>query len=368
MLEFMDRGVKSTVKRLEYFLVESNNVLKSLSKVHNIVKQESYSPKMPRKSYVHRYLDNVVWAIKFHEANRFYNLYSMDLKGRANTTDPNYIDYHTFYLERNKVNALSSPNDNHIILLRDKHLMSTFLDYYSVPTAVNIAVIFDGVTYDMKGNQRKFSELVDLENVDYFLKKVDGECADGVFHITSMDQLENFKFLSGKYVLQERVIQHPEMNVLWDGAINTCRVCTLYDGKNVSILSAVLRVGTKASRPVDNWAHGGISVGVHEDGRLVDFGVYKPGYGGRAYEHPDTGVKFCEFIIPEYEEVKKLCIKAHLLMREIPAIGWDIAITPNGPLIIEGNDNWEISLMQASNHGLKKEWNQFIKDYTNNRG
>lgn len=368
MLKKVIRGFNRVGEKIKFFFYEQFLSLISLMRVMSIVKQSSYSPELPRKNLLHRFFDNALWAIKYHELNRFYNLYSMDLKGHANTTDPDYIDYHTFYVQRTKVNALASVNDNHVILLRDKHLMGTVLEYYGIPTAVNIAVIYDGRSYDIKGNERNLSDLVDKENIDYFLKKVDGECADGVFHITNLDQLENFKFLPGKYILQERVIQHPGMNVLWGGAINTCRVCTLYDGKNVSILSAVLRVGTKASQPVDNWAHGGISVGVHEDGRLVDYGVYKPGYGGRAYEHPDTGIKFCEFTIPEYEKVKELCIKAHLLMREIPAIGWDIAITPDGPLIIEGNDNWEISLMQASNHGLKKEWNQFIKDYTSNRG
>ena len=150
------------------------------------------------------------------------------------------------------------------------------------------------------------------------------------------------------------------MNRLWDGAINTCRICTLYDGNEVKLLSSVLRVGTSDSVPVDNWAHGGISVGVNEDGRLVDYGVYKPGYGGRAYEHPDTHVRFSEFVIPEFNKAVELCKHAHLLMREIPAIGWDIAITPEGPTIIEGNDNWEIGGPQDMEGGLKQRWNKMM--------
>ncbi len=342
--------------------------VKAVKDIVGIAKADTYNPNKPRKAFAVRIMDNVLWKLKYHETNRFYNLYNMDVVGQQCINHPEFIDYLTFYNERNKVNALNSLNDNHIILLRDKHLMGIVFNHYGIPTAKNIAVVYDGIYYDMLGNKKTVEEIIGNRKVDFFLKTVSGECADGVFHMTSLEQLKTFQYVRGKYILQERLVQHPGMDKLWKGAINTCRICTLYDGKQVTVLSSVLRVGTEKSKPVDNWAHGGISVGVHEDGSLVEYGVYKPSYGGRAYEHPNTGVKFSEFVIPEYDKAIELCKQAHLVMREIPAIGWDIAITTDGPMIIEGNDNWEISLMQASNHGLKREWENFMFSYKQNRG
>ena len=357
-------------KILRHVYRNLSNVKGSVSAViraGQVSKAPSYNPEQKRKNGFERWLDNVKWGLKYHELNRFYNLYAMDLKGNISVGSSEYIDYLTFYYDRNDVNSLSSLNDNHIVILRDKYLMYLLFHQYGVSTPDVTGVIYDGRFYDTNWNEAGVEELVQNEETDLFLKKTDGECADGVFHITSREQLKSFPFKKGKYILQNRIFQHPHINSLWDGAINTCRICTLFDGEKVRLLSSVLRVGTAKSAPVDNWAHGGISVGVNEDGSLVDFGVYKPGYGGKAYEHPDTHVQFKGFVLPDYDKAVELCKYAHLLLREIPSIGWDIAFTPDGPTIIEGNDNWEISLMQASNHGLKKEWEAFMRDYKKNR-
>lgn len=48
-------------------------------------------------------------------------------------------------------------------------------------------------------------------------------------------------------------------------------------------------------------------------------------------------------------------VLAHKSLYGIHSIGWDVAITDQGPVLIEGNDNWEISIIQID-RGLKKEW------------
>lgn len=51
-----------------------------------------------------------------------------------------------------------------------------------------------------------------------------------------------------------------------------------------------------------------------------------------------------------------------VLTYNILTIVWDIAITDKGPCFIEGNDNWEISLQQVVDNGLKKQWKKAMKD------
>lgn len=50
-----------------------------------------------------------------------------------------------------------------------------------------------------------------------------------------------------------------------------------------------------------------------------------------------------------------MCINFHKKIKGVNAIGWDIAITKNGPVFIEGNNNFEISGIQACERGMKKE-------------
>jgi hypothetical protein len=54
-----------------------------------------------------------------------------------------------------------------------------------------------------------------------------------------------------------------------------------------------------------------------------------------------------------------MSVKFHGHLKQIHSIGWDIAITKDGPCFIEGNDNWEISGVQICSKGLNEEF----KDY-----
>jgi hypothetical protein len=70
--------------------------------------------------------------------------------------------------------------------------------------------------------------------------------------------------------------------------------------------------------------------------------------------HPDTGVKFEGYTIPMLDEAIALAKEA---AREIPQmghIGWDVAITPTGPAIIEGNEYPGTDLCQLAPHYPEK--------------
>ena len=78
--------------------------------------------------------------------------------------------------------------------------------------------------------------------------------------------------------------------------------------------------------------------------------------------HPDTGIVFDGYELPYIGEAIDLAKAFHSHFKNIHSIGWDIAITENGPCFIEGNDNWEISLVQACSKGLRKEFQEFFSD------
>ena len=90
---------------------------------------------------------------------------------------------------------------------------------------------------------------------------------------------------------------------------------------------------------VDNASSGGILIGIDLDqGTLKEIGHLKMKFGGTEYrKHPDSNFVFAGFKIPYFNEVCELVIKG---VQYLPDryIGWDIAISHKGPVIIEANE------------------------------
>ena len=55
------------------------------------------------------------------------------------------------------------------------------------------------------------------------------------------------------------------------------------------------------------------------------------------YEHPVTKEKIVGFNIPMFKEAVELVKEAAKVVPEVAYVGWDVAISDNGPVIIEGN-------------------------------
>ncbi len=143
------------------------------------------------------------------------------------------------------------------------------------------------------------------------------------------------KCAENKILLEELVIQHPEMNVLCPKSVNTMRIMTFNDHGKPEILWMGLRVGNGVN-DVDNFHAQGMGVAIDmETGRLVGNAIDKD---NREFQvHPTTGVQFDGFQIPCFREAKELALKAALESDKILVVGWDVAISDKGPVIIEGN-------------------------------
>ena len=138
----------------------------------------------------------------------------------------------------------------------------------------------------------------------------------------------------GQEKLGEVVKQHPEMDRLYPCCVNTLRLYTFFDGSGVHLLQSVLKIGNGGS-VVDNDSHGGILTFLTDDG-VVKYPAQDA--NNRNYEsHPMTGVAIVGFRVPHYEEAVELVKEAAMVTPGIAYVGWDVAITPTGPAIIEGN-------------------------------
>ena len=158
------------------------------------------------------------------------------------------------------------------------------------------------------------------------------------------------------YLFQETVKQHPDMNKLNPSCLNTLRLDTFInpDGK-VEIISAYLRISLTNSY-VDNMTSGGCGITVDLDtGRLDRLGYMSLKDGGinMPIEHPITHIVFDGFNIPLFEQVKKLVIEVAGYMPNLRLIGWDVAIGESGPVLIEGNSDYDLSGTDTMAYGVR---------------
>ena len=330
----------------------------SISK--KIAGQETYYPELKRKHRLIRIMDNIRWKFKYKETNEFYNSYGMDVKG-VNPFNSKYIDNRSFIESRNKLNSQQTYSQN--TLLRDKLLFFRYMREVDIPVPAIFAVIFDGEFFDLN------FQLIDIKNFklkeNYFIKDINGQCASCVVWIKNFEEYKRKKemFIRGRFIVQESLMQCSEMNLLNSYSINTMRLITIRDKcNNIKLFSGGLRIGTLQSGIVDNTSKGGIFVGIKADGCLNKYGFYKSNYGTKTHMHPDTRIEFEGFKIPYYNKAVEMVINAHRFFYDLHSIGWDIAITEKGCVIIEGNDNWEISSIQACIGGAKAKWLNAIQE------
>ena len=324
---------------------------KNLLKVKRIVDGHTYFPEKRRKPKSIRLKENLAYLLKNHEVNIYYNSYGLDIVGFHNEKD--YISHREFILNRydgnNRFITSHTGEYNYITLLRDKYVFSAYLastlGQEFVPKSIGI--INKGKVYLTESKEwLSVNEFLE-QNFVYVLKKIDGECADGVSLVKNFEgriissekeytKAEYIRKLSSSRILiQECLQQHESIEKINPNCVNTIRIVTLAD---------------------DN---GNI---------LREFGFAHDAFGGKLSAHPLTDVIFKDYQLPYWNEVKELVINAHKQFYELESIGWDIVITPNGPVILEGNDDWEIGGPQDTSGGLKKRWIELTKKEYKKKG
>jgi len=157
----------------------------------------------------------------------------------------------------------------------------------------------------------------------------------------------------GEFIVQEVITQHPALDLINPYCLNSIRIITLLTRDNdVKLLASMLRTSS-GKVPIDNFSLGGIVVKIDmETGRLKAPGFMKGRTIVRVTDHPLTGVPLEGFRVPYWTELKEAVTKAQKVFSELKAIGWDLAVTPGGPVIIEGNIEWGTAGIQATNGGL----------------
>jgi Sugar-transfer associated ATP-grasp len=343
-------------------------VVKVLKFVNDPVAAKSYYSENKRKSKFRILLDNFWWVLQKGEVNYYYFLYGFDRDSLEDTDE--YLGSKEFWGYQKRIRNSSDLVGMHMdyqCLVHDKLVFNSYLAGLGFPTPKTVAVGDNtGLRWFDGGNTLGLESIL-YKDMDVFCKYLLGEGGLGVFSLKvengklffdgkerSLDELRDR--LSPRWMIQERIYPHPQMSKLYPHCVNTMRLVTTLNGGQPKPLFSYLRVGNKGSA-CDSYASGGITIGIDMDsGTLLRDGFLKPAYGTRVTSHPETGSIFENFEIPFYKEALELAIRLHSFFYGIHSIGWDIAITRDGPCIIEANDQWFMPMSQGIYGGLRTKY------------
>ena len=222
----------------------------------------------------------------------------------------------------------------------------------------------DVATYLTSDNRQELDAFI-KRHPRFICKPLSGHSGQGIkiYDLSEGDSIESIiQSIKGGFVVEELIEQAHPMTDLHPESINTLRVFTFRIMNDVEIIGAAIRMGTGRSY-VDNAGAGGIYVGVDINEGIVNT-IARDNIGNKYLKHPDTGVVFPGFKVPEWEEAKETIKEMALVIPNATMISWDLAYSTKGWCMVEGNDVGEAYLYQAQTQtGAKEKIIRKIDEY-----
>jgi hypothetical protein len=141
-----------------------------------------------------------------------------------------------------------------------------------------------------------------------------------------------------RLLLQQHLHNDPALRDVTRGAIASVRIVTYrWPGQPARVCYAAFKMPVGASA-ADNLHAGGVAA-------AVDLATGRTGPAVRRVgrlltpvtHHPDTGTVVAGRVLPHWDAALALCARTHDALRCVPSVGWDVALTPEGPAFLEGN-------------------------------
>ena len=248
------------------------------------------------------------------------------------------------------------------VLFTDKYIQKLVLAGLNLPTPELFAMIGAGGTVATLSD---FRSSVDSAPDEFVLKPVSARGGRGFRKITKRDgelldagqpiQLEELweslqRDLERGVLMEEAAHNHPIVGRMNPSSLNTFRVITFHlPDKGWVPICSYLKVG-RANSLVDNSGAGGLLVRIDENGKTgsaVDFKTQS-----EHSHHPDSGAALEGEVIEGVADVVQLAVNASAPFSQMGILGWDIALTPDGPRIIEVNASPSCDYPQVAYGGL----------------
>lgn len=151
-----------------------------------------------------------------------------------------------------------------------------------------------------------------------------------------------------RMMFQKMGFAHPEISELsGKDVMQSVRICTYLDPQGrPEILFAFLKI-IAGEALIDNFQRGKTGNLIadldRESGRVMRAIRFDPQLGAsRPVErHPATHRNLVGFAVPGWEAICDLALRAAVAFPRTRAVGWDVGISAEGPVLLEGNGTWD---------------------------
>jgi hypothetical protein len=193
----------------------------------------------------------------------------------------------------------------------------------------------------------------------FIVKPLSRACGEGIQLIdTNEDSFSVDDYLNlnpDGFVAEELIKQDEALSQLHPESVNTLRINTVNYGSSIEVIWPCLRMG-RGKSVVDNAGAGGVFGAIDIATGLIS--SVSDEHNHTFTKHPDTGIQLIGFKVPKWEEACEMAKHLAELIPDCHFVGWDLALTDNGWVMIEGNHNPYIIYQIATGKGIRKEFNR----------
>jgi hypothetical protein len=247
----------------------------------------------------------------------------------------------------------------HRTTLDDKLKFAAFCKGIGVPTPPLLGIARDGALKLEEGAEAKLDQ-------DLFIKPVKSKGSRGIelfrsvapgrYRDESGVEIDRATLIARvaerskerALMVQRRLSNHPDVANLADQSLMAIRVITCKSDldQNAIVTYAFIRIITRLEHAWPVTYELGISVDL-ATGRLGPATGDKEKWLLEWWDvHPVTGAQVTGRQMPHWEEIKAIALKAHNAAQGRLLVGWDVAVTADGPLLLEGNSYPDVDFPQ----------------------
>lgn len=215
-----------------------------------------------------------------------------------------------------------------------------------------------------KNEEKRFLAFYE-KNKDFVVKRLHGSFGKGFLKLQSSagngskTYVELCSLYKEGFIVEELIRSCEELAAFHPKSLNTLRMPVIKYNDRCEVIHPFMRFG-QGEAIVDNAGAGGIFCYVDTQTGSITAAVDEKGH--HYIEHPDSHLKFIGYKIPRFDEAVEL---AKEMMEVIPNnryVGFDLALTEKGWVMVEGNIRGQFVWQMATHKGFKKELTQILKE------
>lgn len=153
----------------------------------------------------------------------------------------------------------------------------------------------------------------------------------------------------GDYLFQTCIDPHPALAAICGGGLPTVRVVTLDAGEGPELFRSCIKL-TGSGNVADNfWRSGNLLAPIDSETGRMGAALTQMGIDGEYLnEHPVTGAAIDGVELPNWPAIVEMALNAHRMMPRALIFGFDIAISSDGPLLVEANSDPHLIMLQIA--------------------